>query len=112
MTDGSDRLETVKKTTVTTTRVITAELRVTETTERVEQPPSLSRSRSAARRKKYLIMGVFLDIAGNLLAAGLQLGLILQNMVPYVVLNLLVAMGLIFVVQREYKRDAHNADLP
>ena len=112
MTDGSDRIEAVKKTTVTTTRVITAELRVTETIERVEQLPSLSRNRPAARSKKYLIMGVFLDIAGNLLAAILQLGLILQNVVPYVLLNLLVVMGIIFIVQREYKRGAHDADLP
>ncbi len=112
MTDGSDRIETVKITTVTTTRVITAELRVTETIERVEQLPSISRNRSAARIKKYLIMGVFLDIAGNLLAAVLQLGLILQNVIPYVLLNLLVAMGIIFVVLREHRRGAHDADLP
>jgi hypothetical protein len=102
VTKDSDGFNVVRKK-VTTTRTITAELRITETIEEVEKPISNETKLVQSKSIQIFILGIILDVAGNLLATTLQLGFLLQNIISYLFLNLIFASLLILVALRGCK---------
>jgi hypothetical protein len=102
----SSKRSGLNKRKVTTTRTITAELKITETVEKTEDPPLFSMKDFPKKRMWFIGLGVLLDVASNLLASFLQSTFFLQNLIPISLLNLCVALLFVYVFYKGARKES------